>query len=327
MRARSSGAVITVIAACSAMLLAACGGQASSGGGGGGATTAASGSAGGGGGSGETIIIANITDFSGVQSPLGIDENAGLQMAVDEINAAGGIKSLGGAKLEVKKYDTESSPDNGVTQANKALADGAKVVVGGEISDMVLAATNVTHRAGVPWLTPGGTAAQITSRGFNDVFQVVANTDQNAQAYHDVMKFVAGKLSLSAPVTMGLSYSDTTYGNNLHNGFGKANADGFFKITTEVSYPLSQAADLSSIAARMASNSPAVLYNEGYPTDGLNLGRLFSEKVTTTAKIFLSTGTVDVILKELGAKGNGMLLSSGPRAEFKGMPDSVHQGQ
>jgi branched-chain amino acid transport system substrate-binding protein len=312
----ASRATTTVIglSMCSLLVLSACAGNSSGSGGG---TTS------GGGGSssapGGTITIANVTDFSGTQSVLGIDENAGLQLAVDQINAAGGIKSLGGAQLAVKKYDTESNPDNGVTQANKAVSDGAKVVVGGEISDTVIAATNVTHRAGIPWITPGGTAIQVTNRGFNDVFQAVANTDQGAQSYFDVMKFVAGKLNLSSP-TMGLSYSDTTYGNNLHDGFAKANSAKFFNTVADISYPLSAASDLSSVAARMIADSPQVLFNEGYPTDGLNLGQLFSSKLTTTAKIMLTTATPEVVLKQLAAKGNGMLLTSGPSASFKGMP-------
>jgi hypothetical protein len=114
------------VSACSLLVLSACAGKSSGGSGGGSATTSGGGSTAPGG----TIIIANVTDFSGTQSVLGIDENAGLQLAVDQINAAGGIKSLGGAQLTIKKYDTESNPDNGVTQANKALSDGAKVIVG-----------------------------------------------------------------------------------------------------------------------------------------------------------------------------------------------------
>jgi branched-chain amino acid transport system substrate-binding protein len=267
------------------------------------------------------VTIANITSFSGVQSPLGIDENKGIQFAVDEINAAGGVKSLNGAKIEVKKYDDESKPDNAVPQATKAVQDGVDIVIGAEISDVVIAGTNVTHRSGIPWITVGGTAAQVTGRGFNDVFQVVGNTDQNAQQYFDVMKFVSEKLSLGSNPTMGLSTSDTTYGNNLNDGFTKANSSGFFKIVNEVKYPLGTA-DLSPIAARMTQGNPAVLYNQGYPTDGLNLGKLYADKINTTSKIFLSTATYTVVEKELGAKADGMIMGAGPSPSFKGMPDS-----
>jgi ABC-type branched-subunit amino acid transport system substrate-binding protein len=70
-----------------------------------------------------------------------------------------------------------------------------------------------------------------------------------------------------------------------------------------------------------------VIYNEGYPTDGLNLGRLFAEKVETDAQVYLSTATEAVVLKELGAEANGMLLSSSPNAEVKGIPDEFNEFQ
>jgi branched-chain amino acid transport system substrate-binding protein len=271
------------------------------------------------GGKVEKVLIANVTDLSGAQQPLGVAESQGLALAVEEVNAAGGIKSLGGAKLEIKKYDLESNPNNAVPKANAALQDKASVVFGSQISDAVIAGTNVTHRAGVPWITSGGTAVQITSRGYNDVFQLVANSAQLAQGFYDVMTTVGEKLGLQKPMTMGLSYSDTTYGKNLHTAFAKSNEAGGFKVVSEASYPLSTS-DLSSIAARMASQSPQVLFNEGYPTDGLNFARIFRDKFSTSAKVFASTATVEVVVKELGAKADGALLSSGPNLSFQGMP-------
>jgi branched-chain amino acid transport system substrate-binding protein len=266
------------------------------------------------------VTIGVIEDFSGPQGPLGTADVNGIKLAADEINAAGGIKSLGGAKLVIKKYDTETNPDKAVAQATKAVADGVNFVIGGEISDTVIAGSNVTHRAGIPWMTPGGTAAQITKRGYKDMFQMVINTDQAAENYYNVMKYVADKLGLAGPLTTGMSVSDTTYGNNLDAGFSEVNKSGTFNVITKVSYPLTTT-DLSSVAARMISKKPQVLYNEGYPTDGLNFGKLFSGKFTTTAKILLSTGDFKVITDELGAKANGMLLGSGPSSLFKGMPE------
>lgn len=304
MKNRRNVALVATVAT-TALLVAACG--------------SSSGGSSGGGSKVDHVTVGILEDFSGAQSPLGTADADGIQLAVDQINAAGGIKSLGGAKIEIKKYDTETNPDNGVTQATKAVADKVNIIIGGEISDTVIAATNVTHRAGIPFITTGGTAAQITKRNMNDVFQAVTNTDQGAQNYFNVMKYFAGKLGLSGNPTMGLSVSDTTYGNNLDAGFTKANSGNYFNVVTKVSYPLSTT-DLSSIAARMTSKSPEVLFNEGYPTDGLNFGKLFKDKFQTNAKIFLSTGTYQVIVSQLGAKANGMLLSAGPSDLFKGMP-------
>jgi branched-chain amino acid transport system substrate-binding protein len=314
--------MLCVVTASTLLVFTACSSSKASSGGGGGGSTAVSSGGGGGGTKVSTVTVGVIEDFSGAQSPLGTADLQGVEQAVDEINAAGGIKSLGGAKVAIKKYDTETNPDDGVTAATKAVADKVNVVIGGEISDTVIAGTNVTHRAGIPWIITGGTAAEITERGYNDLFQFVATTDQAAVNYFNVMKYVAPLVGITDPhPTMGLSVSDTTYGNDLDAGFTKANASHYFNIQTKGSYPLTTT-DLSAVATKMVSTNPEVLFNEGYPTDGLTMGKLFHDNITTTAKIFLSTATYSVVVPQLGTKANGMIMASGPSPQFAQMPTS-----
>jgi branched-chain amino acid transport system substrate-binding protein len=268
----------------------------------------------------KTVVIGLVTDFSGPQGVLGTMEFQGDELAIDQINAAGGIKSLGGAKLVIKKFDTQTSPDQGALQATKAIAAGVNVIFGGEVSDTVIAGTNVSHRAGIPWLSTGAEAAEITSRGFNDVFQMTSTTNQVARQYHDLLVYVASKLGVTAD-SMGLSVSDTTYGNQLDTGFSLANTSGPFKVVNKVSYPLGTA-DLSPIAARMLLNHPAVLLNEGYPTDGVALAQLFATRFHPAAKVFYATAQASLIQSQLGTKADGMLLGAGPSTAFTGMPAS-----
>src|SRR5262245_7858581 len=54
----------------------------------------------------------------------------GAQMAADAINAAGGIKSMGGAKLELILGDTQSKPDVGRTEAERVINQGAQMLMG-----------------------------------------------------------------------------------------------------------------------------------------------------------------------------------------------------
>jgi branched-chain amino acid transport system substrate-binding protein len=299
------------------LLLSAC-----ASGGGGGGSSAAGGSSSCPAGSGP-IVIANVTDMSGPQTPLGTAENQGIKLAAQQINDKGGL--LNGRKIEIQTFDTQSTPDQAVPQANAALAAKPVAIIGGEISDTVIAATNITHRQGIPWLTPGGTSSQITARGFNDMFQLVATTAQSAQGYSDVMSYAAK--TVGAGTKMSIAVSDTTYGHSLDDAFTALNTKNkTFDVLGSVSYPLNTS-DLSAIAARMVQGNPDVLYNEGYPTDGLNLGSLFADKVNTTAKVFLSTATESVVVKQLGQKGNGMILSSSLSSSVKGVPSSFNQFQ
>src|SRR6204780_663267 len=151
---------------------------------------AACGSTGSGGSTGGTsntavkqVVVGVVTDFSGAQGILGTQEFDAYKLAANEINAAGGIKSLGGAKIVLKKFEPQTDPAQGPVQASAAVADHVNVIIGGEVSDTVIGGTNITHRAGIPGISIGAEASEITSRGFNNVFQSTATTRQIANTY------------------------------------------------------------------------------------------------------------------------------------------------
>src|SRR6185295_16201165 len=96
----------------------------------------------------------------------------GAETAVAEINAGGGIKSMGGAKLELVAIDAGDSAEKAKNAAQRLIAQEPEVVggMGAWLSTFTLAITEVTERAQLPWLTLSY-ADTITSRGFKFVFQ------------------------------------------------------------------------------------------------------------------------------------------------------------
>jgi branched-chain amino acid transport system substrate-binding protein len=69
----------------------------------------------------EVVRIGNIIPLSGPSASVGQQGRNAREMAVEEINAAGGIKSLGGAKLEMLYADSESKPEKGVSEAERMI--------------------------------------------------------------------------------------------------------------------------------------------------------------------------------------------------------------
>lgn len=268
-----------------------------------------------------TITIGNITDLSGVASVYGIPENQGGQIAVDQVNAAGGIKSLGGAKLVIKTYDTASNPDNGQAEATTAVSDKVSAVFGGEISDTVLAGINVTQRAGVPWVDTGGTANEIHQRGYSTVFQVVHDSTQFAQGWLDVAKLAAQRLGITNP-TVAIAYSASSYGQEFFSAFNTVNQTGGLKVVTSFGYPLTTT-DFSSIAARLASAHADIIFDMGYPGDGLSLARLFATQVKPKAKVILLGGSDAVnVVGQLKAQADGALMLGDLAPGITGLPTS-----
>ena len=96
----------------------------------------------------------------------------GAEMAVDEINQKGGIRSLGGAKLKLVVADAGDSAEKAKNAAQRLVAQEPDLIggTGAWLSTFTLAVTEVTERAQIPWLTLSF-ADSITDRGFKYVFQ------------------------------------------------------------------------------------------------------------------------------------------------------------
>ncbi|MDE2007188.1 MAG: ABC transporter substrate-binding protein [Rhodospirillales bacterium] len=127
------------------------------------------------------VEIALLVPLSGPWAEQGILERAGAEMAVDDVNKAGGIKSLGGAKLKLLIFDTGASAETAKDAAQRMIAQHPNLAggMGCWLSTFTLAATEVTERADLPWLTLSYSDA-ITDRGFHYVFQTAPTA--NAQA-------------------------------------------------------------------------------------------------------------------------------------------------
>ena len=129
----------------------------------------------------EDVKIALIAPVSGPMARQGDLMRKGAELAIEDINAAGGIKALGGAKLSLMVEDAGDKVETAKNAAQRLVANRAGVVAGTGAwsSSLTLAVTEVTERAELPWLTLSY-ADQITSRGFKYVVQTVPVASQLA---------------------------------------------------------------------------------------------------------------------------------------------------
>lgn len=118
------------------------------------------------------VTFAMISPLSGPWAREGELQRGGAEMAVDDINAAGGIKALGGAKVRLVIYDTGDSAEKAKNAAQRMIAQEPDVAggFGSWLSTFTLAVTEVTERAGLPWFTQSYSDL-ITGRGFKYIFQ------------------------------------------------------------------------------------------------------------------------------------------------------------
>jgi ABC-type sugar transport system substrate-binding protein len=101
------------------------------------------------------------------------------QLAIDEINAAGGIACLGGATLELVKGDTQGKAEAGNSEMERLITkEGVVAVMGSALSGTTLPASEISEKYGVPYIVPNALDGVITDRGMKNVFQTVSTLQQ-----------------------------------------------------------------------------------------------------------------------------------------------------
>ena len=207
-----------------------------------------------------TIKIGTVVPLSGPWAYLGLNLKAGADMAIEDINATGGIKSLGGAKLELVAADAEDSVEKAKNAAQRLLAQEPTLIggLGDALSGMTLVVTELTERAELPWITQTFADA-LTERGFKYLFEAVPVASMQGQlALPTVMELA--KLTGSVPKTVAV-VADT---NQALQGMVKTWREGGFDkagltLLSEKSYtpPISDATEL---IANLRRNKPDILF-------------------------------------------------------------------
>jgi len=163
--------------------------------------------------------------ITGANAPFGAQLKNGTDMAVADINAAGGIL---GQKIALSYGDDVADPKQGVSVANKFAADGVKFVVGHFNSGVTMPSSEVYQENGILEVTPSATNPQITERNMWNIFRTCGRDDQQgavAAAY--ILQHFKGK-------KVAIVHDKTTYGQGLANEAKKAmNAKGMKEVLYE----------------------------------------------------------------------------------------------
>jgi branched-chain amino acid transport system substrate-binding protein len=110
-----------------------------------------------------TILIGEVGSLTGAQATFGISTRNGIELAVNEVNAAGGVK---GKKLAVRVYDDQGKPEEAANAVTRLIAqDKVKVILGEVASTNSLAMAPKAQAAQVPMITPSSTNEKVTAVG------------------------------------------------------------------------------------------------------------------------------------------------------------------
>jgi branched-chain amino acid transport system substrate-binding protein len=217
----------------------------------------------------KTVKVGVVSPITGAMAEVGGDCRLGAQMAADAINAAGGIKSLGGAKLELLLADSETKADVARSEADRLIAAGAHMLTGGFHSAHVAAISSLAQQRRVPYLIDISGVDAITANiaksvreGQQKVQYVYRNFPGQTAFGRNATRYMTEifKKSGTSPKRIVVMYSNDLFGKNASAGFEaavKAMNPGF-EIVEMIPYP-ETASDLSTEVSRAKALKPDVI--------------------------------------------------------------------
>ena len=207
----------------------------------------------------DAIKVGALVPLSGSIAPYGPPIIDGAKLAVEQINAAGGVL---GKRLELVVRDTASSPDVGRDAARKLVElDRVPAIIGAFSSGVTLAVSSVTIPAEVVLISPVSVSAAISALDDNDyVFRTIVSNDVQGK----VLARLARLLNYD---TVSIIYVNNAYGKDLTDGFTKSYTRYGGTVDAAVPYEQDKPSYRSEIGKAIASNPEALLLIS-YAVDG-----------------------------------------------------------
>ena len=240
--------------------------------------------------------------YSGQQCRLG------ALMAIEDINKAGGIKSLGGAKIEAMLGDAQSSPQAGTAEIEKMNEAGVSAVVGAFASAICLATTQAAAKYNLPHVVDVGVADQIVERGLKNTFRFGPGYRKCAEvavANLHVLNTAAGKPARSVMII----HEESLFGTGTANLLSKE-LPGYGYDVREVIKHANPTRDFNNIALRIKQVNPDIVIPANYYNEYALLVRTMQQQKITPKAIYSVLGGAASsykFVKEFPEAANGII--------------------
>ena len=203
------------------------------------------------------ILIAVVGPMTGQYAWNGEEFRVGAELAVADINAAGGVL---GEPVRLIVGDDAADPDQAVAVANKLVGDGVAFVAGHWASGTSIAASKIYEQAGILMISPSSTNPRLTDEGGANVFRVCGRDDQQGVVGGDYLadQWGDGKIAIL--------HDGTAYGEGLAEQTKKQlNARGVSEAIYEAYAPGD--VDYSPVVSRLIEAGIDVLFVGGYSAE------------------------------------------------------------
>lgn len=213
----------------------------------------------------------------------------GGQTAVADINGAGGIKSLGGAKLEAVLGDAQGKPEIASSLVDQMAEQKVAGITGCYASNLALAATQTAAKYNIPFSIDSGIADSITGRGLANVFRFFpANSTMTNQAIAclDSLNKGAGSPAKSAVIV----HENSEFGTSTAKLLGSKLAEIGIEVKEIIGHA-TPTRDFTNVVLRIKAAAPDLVLITNYPNEyQLLLRTIYQQKVNLVAAYSVSGG-------------------------------------
>lgn len=234
------------------------------------------------------VKVGLVHPVSGFLAYSGGQSRMGALMAIDEVNAAGGIKSMGGAKLEALAGDSQSRPEVGVSEVERMQQDGVSAYLGCFASGIALPATQAAAKYNTPFLIDVGASDLIVNRGLKNVFRLKpgfgACVDDAIVALGEINKGAGGVAK-----TAVLVHEESEFGTGTAKLLGGKLPGVNVQVLDTIKHA-NPTRDFSNVALRIKGLKPDLVIMSNYQNEYVLLARTLQQQKVDVAAMFSVLG-------------------------------------
>ena len=235
---------------------------------------------------GAGVKLGVLQPVTGALSYSGQQGKLGATIAIDEINAAGGIKGLG--KIDPIFGDAQSTPEGGNAEVEKMNSAGVVAVVGGYSSSICLATTQTAARYELPYVVDVGVTDAIVTRGLKNTFRFGPGFGVISKSAIDNLIAINDAAGKPAKTVM-IVHEDSAFGSGLAKLLNAQLPEKGFQILETIPHP-TPTRDFNNVVLKIKSQNPDIVIPANYYNEYVLLARTMQQQRVRPKAIYSVLG-------------------------------------
>lgn len=188
-------------------------------------------------------------------------------LAAEDINNAGGIKALGGAKMKLIIADTQTDPKVAISETERLINQQEITAFNGAYySGHTIPASEITERNQIPWVT-GSVSDKITGRGYKYIFQVSPKASHFGHMQVSTLKELDKEAGVETK-KVAIVYEDTAYGTDTAGGIKERCEKLGYEVVLFEPYKAGFT-DADPLVSKIKASEAQILFPVSYLTDAI----------------------------------------------------------